>query len=363
MKKHIFSFIGIVFVISCLSAPVSLLAAVSFDAATNITIPTGSIALTISSGSTANTVTVNDTNLTIVLAGGQSITINSAQKRMFSLTGRTYTQESQTYTSSQSSLSLTLSSGEPTETLTVTPLDEYFSGSGGGGGGGGGGGAGAAPAVPAPAPTPTEEPAPTKSAWEIHLENIYTESRAVFGGKGAVLANVGISEDTTAEQAAEAKYVAPLVSGAGVSVSSENKSRMVNFVNYGTQTTLRLGAGERAGVLYCFQDVYGELPATQDDWDDVVKIANGRWPKQTVAAKEAEAEVIFKKIYLREPDRTNLHDDAAVVVITYGLKPVHRSLVNERAAMKSFAHIYKRAPISNLDWKILRAIAESGATR
>ena len=365
MKKYVFLLIMFLLLI-----PTFVLAAVTFDAETNVTLSGSSINLTISSGSTANEVTVNSTDLTIVLAGGQSITINSSEKRMFSLSGRTYTEETQSYTTNSSSITLTLVSGLSTETLTVTPLDSYFTS---------GGGSSPTPvstpaSASAPAPTPvvtvTEEPvtaAPAKTAWEIQLDNIYSESAALRASKAEILVNVGKTEDVVAEQAAETKYIVPLVSsaggGAGVSVTSESRGRMVNFVNYGTETTLRLGAGERAGVLYCFEDVYDKLPTTQDDWDDVIKIGNGRWPKQTVPVKEAEAEKIFKKIYLREPDRTNPHDDAAVVIITYGLKPVHRSLVNERAALKTFDYIYGRLPSSNMDWKMVRAIAESGATR
>jgi len=153
-----------------------------------------------------------------------------------------------------------------------------------------------------------------------------------------------------------------LVATTGI-VSGDNKAKMVSFVNYGTDSTIRLGAGERAGVLYCFQDVHGRLPSTQDDWDDVLKIANGRWPKQTNSAKESEAEVKFRQVYLRDPNRSNPHDDAAVVVIAYGLKPPHRSLESEKAAIKTFRYVYGKTPVSNLDWKIVRAIAESGATR
>jgi hypothetical protein len=138
---------------------------------------------------------------------------------------------------------------------------------------------------------------------------------------------------------------------------------MTSFIAYGTQTTQRLGAGERAGVLHSFQNAFGRLPTSQTDWEDVMKISNGRWPKQTLPEKEAEAAGLFESVYLREPDRTDPHDDAAVVVMTYGLRPANRNLDSEKAAIRSFVHIFKKIPNTVTDWTVVKAIAYSGATR
>ena len=352
----------------------------TYSADTNLTV--SSYSLIIEAGSSAYSLTVNPTTLEIILTAGDSFVITSTDKKDFTVSGGTNAGITKTLYSDKSGLRLNLATGNSNETLTVTVLSTVLTGNSattgtsGAGSTSSGGGGGSRRSTKKKTTTETDETTETaetadstgagstKSAREIQLDNIFSESIAVRAGKAEVLASAGKTEDTTAETAAEAKYIAPLVSSSGAErVSAGNTSRMVNFVNYGTETTLRLGAGERAGVLYCFEDVHGRLPESEDDWDDVLKIANGRWPKQTSASKETAAEKKFKEIYLREPDRTNPHDDAAVVIITYGLKPFHRGLDNERAAIKTFKYLYNKLPVTNLEWKMIRAIAESGATR
>jgi len=178
----------------------------------------------------------------------------------------------------------------------------------------------------------------------------------------SVLAAVGAMQDAKAEAAAEKKYTAPLVSGLK-NVTAEVKSAITNFVNYGTPTTKILGAGERAGVVNSYKSTFGKLPATAEEWSDVIKIANGRWPTARDAKSENASTDAFKKIYKRAPDRSNQHDDAAVTVIAYGLRPGNRNLNSERAAIKSFKAVYGYAPKSAMAWDIVRAIAYSGAKR
>jgi hypothetical protein len=138
---------------------------------------------------------------------------------------------------------------------------------------------------------------------------------------------------------------------------------IVNFIAYGTANTLKLGSGERAGVVNSYQAAFNRLPTTSEQWNDVVKIANGRWPKETSTSAETKAKVEFKKIYLRDANMANPHDNAAVTVISYGLRPAARNLASEKAAIKSFKAIYKYAPTKATHWDIVRSIAYSGATR
>ena len=172
---------------------------------------------------------------------------------------------------------------------------------------------------------------------------------------------VGVEREVTKEQDVVRRYLQPLARGTNLTV--EIQTTMTSFIAYGTQTTQRLGAGERAGVLHSFQNAFGRLPTSQTDWEDVMKISNGRWPKQTLPEKEAEAAGLFESVYLREPDRTDPHDDAAVVVMTYGLRPANRNLDSEKAAIRSFVHIFKKIPNTVTDWTVVKAIAYSGATR
>ncbi len=96
---------------------------------------------------------------------------------------------------------------------------------------------------------------------------------------------------------------------------------------------------------------------------DIIKIANGRWPGQKNEKTETNAKAAFRKIYLREPDKNNTHDNNAIAVISYGLRPTNRNLNSEKQAIKTFKFIYGYAPKSATAWDVVRAIAYSGAKR
>ena len=116
-------------------------------------------------------------------------------------------------------------------------------------------------------------------------------------------------------------------------------------------------------MVNSYLSAFGILPEDADAWEDVVKIANGRWPGKFNKEKEEKMKKDFKRIYLREPDEDDPHDDAALTVMSYGLRPADRNLNSERAAIKIFRDIYGYKPESASDWDIVRAIAYSGATR
>jgi hypothetical protein len=178
----------------------------------------------------------------------------------------------------------------------------------------------------------------------------------------SLLSKFGFAKSETSENLAETKYLPILAKGVEtLSVSSENA--LTNFVAYGTNTTIKLGAGERAGVVNSYKSAFGKLPNTETEWSDVIKIANGRWPSERDQETEGNATQAFKKIYLRAPNRANQHDDAAVTVIAYGLRPADRNLNSEKAAIRTFRAIYGYAPKSAVAWDIVRAIAYSGAKR
>ncbi|HBV33037.1 TPA: hypothetical protein DIC39_00030 [Patescibacteria group bacterium] len=135
------------------------------------------------------------------------------------------------------------------------------------------------------------------------------------------------------------------------------------FLQNGTTNTLWLGMGERAGVVDSFKSAFARLPQTDLDWQDVIKIANGRWPSRLSPEREQAVYTHYKKIYLKDPDRKNPHDDAAITIMAYGLRNPNRNLNSEKTAIKYFKDIYGRVPASASDWDIMRAIAYSGAVR
>lgn len=220
----------------------------------------------------------------------------------------------------------------------------------------------ATPATPAiPGETPATPATPASAAQQI--KNIVAEAATIAGRDTAtVLAAVGAMQDAKAEANALSKYTMPLISGLK-NVTADMKTAITNFVTYGTPTTKILGAGERAGVLNSYKTAFGKMPATESDWSDVIKIGNGRWPTARNAAVEANAAIEFKKVYKRAPNMQQANDNAAVTVISYGLRPGNRNMNSEKAAIKSFKAIYGHAPVSALAWDIVRAIAYSGATR
>jgi hypothetical protein len=165
---------------------------------------------------------------------------------------------------------------------------------------------------------------------------------------------------TPIEKTIYAKTITVLGSAA---IDQQNKYNIANFIHCGTPSTVILGAGERGATINSYATAYGHLPATSTDWQDVVRIANGRWPVAKNSDIEAKAKAQFKQVYLRQPNLANAKDDAAVTVIAYGLRPAKRNLNNEKIAIKSFQYIYKRIPTSAFDWNIVRAISYSGAKR
>lgn len=145
--------------------------------------------------------------------------------------------------------------------------------------------------------------------------------------------------------------------------NQSSKFAAAYFIQNGTLTTNKMGLGERAGTIASFASAYGRMPETIVDWQDIIKIAGGRWPSQKSAAAENKASAVFKKVYLRAPNRSDAHDDVSIMVIAYGLRPSRRNLNSEVKAAQIFNRIYNRKPQSAGDWDIVRAISYSGVRR
>ncbi len=216
--------------------------------------------------------------------------------------------------------------------------------------------------TPPPATTPAVTPAPETSEERAQqIETIVSEAGTVSTATPEALAEkVGKSRDTGLEQRYESTIVARVVVAG---TPAADKAQVLNFVTYGTPTTLILGAGERAGVVNSFRAAFGKVPSSEGDWSDVIKIANGRFPGTLNAAQEKAMETVFKKIYLRLPNRAQANDNAAITVMAYGLRTATRNLNSEKAAINSFKAIYGKVPTSASDWDAVRAIAYSGAKR
>jgi len=146
-------------------------------------------------------------------------------------------------------------------------------------------------------------------------------------------------------------------------LSQDDRYNIAYFIHNGTQTTGIIGAGERGGSIASFRSALSRLPKNELDWQDIIKIANGRWPTQRSLTAENRAKVQFKKVYLRDANMNQANDNAAVTVMAYGLRPANRNMSSEKVAILTFKYVYKKNPVSAEEWDVVRAIAYSGAKR
>lgn len=188
-----------------------------------------------------------------------------------------------------------------------------------------------------------------------------TQLQKIMADASNVYQRTGFARNTALEAKVSTAYANILSSGS--SLDSAAQERIINFIAYGSPTTLSLGEGERAGVLGSYQKAFNKLPATENEWADAIKIANGRWPSESSAAALASAQTEFKRVYKRVANMANANDSAAITIIAYGLRNTARNTSSEKAAIISFKKIYGHAPTSSLAWDIVRAIAYSGAKR
>ncbi len=146
-------------------------------------------------------------------------------------------------------------------------------------------------------------------------------------------------------------------------LSNQGRYAVAYFIHSGTPSTKRLGSGERAGVIGSYYAAYAKLPDSVGDWMDAIKIANGRWPAERSSAAENRAKTDFKKTYMRADDPKNNKDSNALMIMTYGLRPVIRNTSSEKAAIAIFKAIYRKHPQSSAEWDVMRAIAYGGTKR
>ncbi|PIP66865.1 MAG: hypothetical protein COW93_03335, partial [Parcubacteria group bacterium CG22_combo_CG10-13_8_21_14_all_41_9] len=118
----------------------------------------------------------------------------------------------------------------------------------------------------------------------------------------------------------------------------------INFISYGTKSTKSLGTGERAGVIHSFKQAFGRLPKTNDDWNDVLRIATNQAPIQ----RNSEAEQRAKD--------AGAETEQDMLMVAYGIRPKDRDLQKEIQGIAEFVKKYGHVPSSTLDWNILRSI-------
>lgn len=216
--------------------------------------------------------------------------------------------------------------------------------------------------------------------FKQQAEDIKEESQqAIAADKQTVAEALGVKVDVKVEEKHE-PLVTNVIEKAEVKLKSEEKAKVDNFITYGTQLTLKLGAGERAGVLRSFSAACdGRLPVTDAEWEAALRIANGRFPslKDCTATKD-RAFTNFKLVYKRDANLKNANDAAAINIMQFGLLPTkqvkqddgsYKTVPNrevekrETPALQTFYNLYGYYPNKVTAWNVLKAIAYSGAVR
>ena len=97
-------------------------------------------------------------------------------------------------------------------------------------------------------------------------------------------------------------------------------------------------------MIYSFKEAFGRIPSSEDDWNDVARIATNKVPIQRSKIAEQKAKDI------------GAIDGKSIMTIAYGLRPVVRDIEKEKQGLKDFVKKYKRIPKNTFDWNILRSI-------
>jgi hypothetical protein len=207
---------------------------------------------------------------------------------------------------------------------------------------------------------------PAVTSNEEQIKQITTSATRLHDNKlDDILSELNQLRNTVKEQASKIKYLESLTKD--IKQISEQAIDTINhFITYGVDTnTEKLGAGERAAVMSSFKQAFNKLPETEEELSDAIKIASGRWPSNRNEDAEKKAKEQFKKIYKRIPDMNDSKDNAAVTVMTYGLrqKAENRNLESEKKGIVTFKNIYGHNPKETEDWNIMQAITYSGSAR
>jgi len=194
----------------------------------------------------------------------------------------------------------------------------------------------------------------------VVLDDVESELKVILSGNANLFSiNSGTKINKETESFVYNKYTKKYLE----KKDFKNIYSINNFMSYGTVSTKKIGLSERAGVLESYYNIFNIYPKTKEQWSDILKISNGRWPLGRNKNTEWLAEEIFHRVYLRYPNKLNQKDQTAIMLFVYGLRPKDRSIESEKQALETFFNIYSKYPEKEAEWNIIRTIAYSGATR
>jgi hypothetical protein len=127
-------------------------------------------------------------------------------------------------------------------------------------------------------------------------------------------------------------------------------------MSYGNSVTKNLTLRLRAGILSDYKAVFGNVPATESDWQNLTKMYRGEKPTGLSAQSDLALQE-FKKISQKVASLITPAEKSFVEMLAYRLRPAQRSLEKENQALSIFTKVYRALPSSAQGWSILRAIA------
>jgi len=210
------------------------------------------------------------------------------------------------------------------------------------------------------------------TAWCWHptwLPNMFSDNWQVLSDYGLLVKDflnfpekvqARISEDEKKKQQAESDRAT-----ARTVKASEFKLRLKDFIDHGAdESSIKLGKNERRSLVDNFVSAFGHEPINENEWQDLMLMANGAWPYRKSQAAESQAKKDFLKIFRRPPDALSSADMNSVRMLAYGLRPrAVRDLKKEKTAIANFKKIFKRQPRSEEDWNFIRVMAYSGVKK
>lgn len=184
-----------------------------------------------------------------------------------------------------------------------------------------------------------------------------TQTEVVPSSSGFIPAKPAVQNLDLEKQALA--YYSKLTKG----VPSGDLWRVVHFIAYGTPESSKMSLRDRQGVVGDYYEIYGRVPSSAADWKDVALILTSHKPIQRNVKVEEKALYDFVKVYKRQPNYSNVHDEWAMYYIGYKIRNVIRNIDSEKAAIGTFKSVYRYVPSTSHQWAIMRAIAYTGASR
>ncbi len=208
---------------------------------------------------------------------------------------------------------------------------------------------------------------PSKEAAKVVDAKLLTEAQMVHKSpkeeiKTLLLRSVNVEKsDSELEKKVEVKHQSLFVGAS----TPEVKTSLKNYLAYGTESTVRLGEGQRAATVINYTSVKGNIPQTESDIEDVLKIANNRVP--LIRNSELEPKFLgnFYRLnnIIKENDITKIDEDNFILELnqflrfSYGILPMERSIAKEKWAIELFVKNYNKLPQTDGEWRIVNSWA------